>query len=85
MLKVPNWESAKQIGGSEKIKITKLDEGEFKIALKKGQEIIVATSEEIKPLVNPVAQKFSEINLYGVKKGMNFKEIMEYEVPEYTY
>ncbi len=85
VLKVPGWNSALQISGGEKIKITKIVDGEFEIALKKGQEIILASSLEIQPGLNPVQHNSSEINLYGVKKGMNYEEEMVYPVPEYGY
>jgi hypothetical protein len=85
VLKVPGWSSLKQIGGSKKVKISKLADGEFEIALEKGQEIILAPSAKIQPRMNSITHKPADTNLYGVKKGMNFKEIMDYEVPEYTY
>ncbi len=85
VLKVPGWKSAIQIGGSEKVTVKKIAEGEFEIALNKGQEIVLASSADIQPQLKPVAHKPTEINLYGVKKGMNYKEIMEYDVQEYVY
>ncbi|WP_372772878.1 glycoside hydrolase family 95-like protein [Mangrovibacterium sp.] len=86
VLKVPGWSKAKQIGGSEKVKITKIAEGEFELALKKGQEVILSSlNEEIQPELNAAGHKPTELNLYGVKKGMNFKEEMVYTVPEFEY
>ncbi|CAN0534855.1 unnamed protein product, partial [Scytosiphon promiscuus] len=41
--------------------------------------------KKVHPELNPVDHDTGEINLYGVKKGKNFKEILDYEVPEYEY
>lgn len=86
VLKVPDWTEAKQIGGNEKIKLTKIADGEFEIDLAKGQEIMLASATgTTQPVLKPVVHPDAEKNLYGVKKGMNYKEIMEYDVPEYIY
>ena len=85
-LKVPGWESAKQIGGSDKIRIKKIREGEFEIDLLKGQEILLVQEEVIaQPELNSVEHDADEVNPYGVKKGKSFKEILDWEVPEYEY
>ncbi|MBP0903870.1 glycoside hydrolase family 95-like protein [Mariniflexile gromovii] len=86
ILNVPDWNTATQVSGGEQVKITKIADGEFEINLKKGQEIILAQSEDIiQPKLNPLQHHATEINLYGVKKGMNYNEEMIYSVPEYEY
>ncbi|WP_347840825.1 glycoside hydrolase family 95-like protein [uncultured Draconibacterium sp.] len=85
VLKVPGWNEAIQIGGNGKVRMTKIADGEFEIAFAAGQEIIVAPSPEVQPQLKPVQHNVEEINLYGVKKGMNYEEEMVYPVPEYEY
>jgi len=84
VLKVPGWDSA--VPSSENIKVTKIADGEFRIDLKAGQDILL-TSGAFKgnPVIDSIPHDKAEQNLYGVKKGMSLKEIMEYPVPEYLY
>ncbi len=85
VLKVSGWNEAMQIAGNGKVRMTKIAGGEFEIALAAGQEIIVAPSPEVQPQLKPVQHSVEEINLYGVKKGMNDEEEMVYPVSEYEY
>lgn len=81
-----DWNNAIQSSKGKQIKIEKVSENEFLIDLKKGETIVLTSNGEItKTVVKPVEQNKSELNQYGVKKGMNLKEIMEYRSPEYGY
>ncbi|WP_052329525.1 glycosyl hydrolase family 95 catalytic domain-containing protein [Rhodopirellula sp. SWK7] len=83
VLKVPGWDSAKTTGD---IKVNKIAAGEFSIDLKAGQEILLVSDDyESNPVIASIPHDKAEQNLYGVKKGMSLKEIMEYPVPEYEY
>jgi len=64
--------------------VTKIADGEFRVDLKAGQEIVLVPEFfNGNAVIKPIKHKESEKNMWGVKKGMNLKEIMEYQVPEY--
>nr|WP_299073665.1 hypothetical protein [uncultured Allomuricauda sp.] len=83
-LKLLDWENAIQISKGKKINITKNNEGEFRIDLKKGESISISSGKiNEKVQISPIKHPENSLNYYGVKKGMNLKEIMEYYVPLY--
>ena len=56
---------------------------EFKIDLKAGEEVLLfPSSNPIEPLLHPVQHLGSEINLYGVKKGMQLPKNQDWPEPE---
>lgn len=85
VLKVLDWTQAIQISNGKKIEIVKNTDGEFVIDLKKGESILLSSTKIKKTLLKPIKHAKGDANYYGVKKGMNFKNIMEYNVPEYKY
>ncbi|MBJ2175929.1 hypothetical protein JBL43_16865 [Aureibaculum sp. A20] len=85
VLKVLDWTNAIQISKGKKIEIVKNSENEFRIDLKKGETILISSKNIDKAIIEPIKHLESKMNQYGVKKGMNYKEIMEYKVPEYKY
>jgi len=83
-LKVPGWIDAKQISKGKKIAIAKIANGEFSIALEKGQKIVLSpASEKVKPAIIPVKHPESEMNYFGIKKGAPRKPLLEAPVLEY--
>lgn len=85
VLKVSDWNNAVQIIKGKQIDIVKNSENEFVINLKKGDSILVAPKDLGKAVIEPVHHPKVELNQYGVKKGENYIEIMEYKVPKYDY
>lgn len=84
ILKVPDWANALATRKEKKIPVTKIAEGEFKIDLKAGEEIIVKSSEnEINTEITPVLRLKDEENIYGVKKGKNLKNDQSWPLPDY--
>ena len=86
VLKVLDWNNAVQTSKGKQIKVEKISKNEFLIDLKKGESIVLTSNGKTsKIVVKPVEHNKSEMNQYGVKKGMNLKKIMEYRSPEYGY
>ena len=86
VLKVPDWTMAFQTGSGEKFKITKIANGEFKIGLKAGNEIVLSsTSSQHKAIINPVSHQPNELNLYGVKKGKQLPNDQSWPLPDFKY
>ncbi len=86
VVKVPDWNNAVQTSKGSKIEITNIGKGEFKIALKAGQEILLKeSSNAVKAIVKPIAHSKDEQNLYGVKKGKQLPKDQSWAEPEYKY
>ncbi|MFB9056335.1 glycoside hydrolase family 95-like protein [Mariniflexile ostreae] len=85
VLKVADWTHAIQISKGREVSIVKNSEHDFVIDLKKGESIWIAPKKIRQAEVMYITHLESEINQYGVKKGRNYSEIMEYEVPDYKY
>ena len=84
VLKIPDWTAVSQTGESKKIEVTKIGEGEFKINLKAGDEIVLSSeSAKIKSIVKPVAHPVSELNLYGVKGGEQLPKDQSWPLPDF--
>jgi hypothetical protein len=84
VVKVPDWINAVQIGKGKKISVIKNAEGEFRIDLKTGEEILLKSSEnEINVVVLPVVRLRDKKNIFGVKKGQNLKNDQSWPLPEY--
>jgi hypothetical protein len=84
IVKIPGWTAAVQIGKGKKIPISKIAEGEFRIDLKAGDEIVIASGEKAtKPIVKSIPHSSEELNLYGVKKGKQLPENQDWPLPEY--
>lgn len=86
VLKVLDWEDAFQEVDGKRVKVVKNPENEFVIDVKKGETVLLTSQEKTSGIkITPVEHPKSEINRYGVKKGGNLKEVMEYTMPEYKY
>lgn len=85
IVKIPDWDDAIQIEGKKTFNITKVNKGEFAINLEAGEKIIIAQSKKTKAVIVPMKHPKEEQNQYGVKTDESLKEIMEYDIPEYSY
>lgn len=86
VLKVLDWNNAVQVSKGKQIKVEKISENEFLIDLKKGETTVLTSGNKpVKIELNSMKHSQSEVNQYGVKKGMSLKTIMEYRSPEYGY
>ncbi len=84
ILKVPEWTKAIQIGGNDKMSITKIADGEFSIDLKKGQKIVLLpNSKKEKTIIEAIKHPADETNYFGVKKGAKRKPLLEHKMLEY--
>lgn len=83
IVKIPDWEKAYQPKGKPRYKITKVAEGEFKINLKKGDEILLLPSKaKTDTILQAIDTPEEEHNLFGVLKGqlMDFEQVwIEYD------
>jgi hypothetical protein len=84
IIKIPDWQEAWKITGSGNEKLEKTGDGEFKIELKKGEEILLSPqNENIVAVIKPIVHPLSELNYYGVKKGKQLPEDLSWQIPEY--
>jgi len=84
ILKIPDWTNACQINNENKFKVTKIAEGEFKINLKIGDEIILTQKDEkVKAVIKPIAHASELKNQYGVKIGKQMPEDQSWTLPEF--
>ncbi|MRT93811.1 hypothetical protein EMN46_12750 [Ancylomarina sp. 16SWW S1-10-2] len=83
-VKIPGWTNAIQISKGKKVAITKIEDGEFKIDLAKGQKIVLSSgAKNIKAVVRAVEHPVSEANYFGVKKGAKRMPLLEHPILEY--
>lgn len=86
VVKVPDWTIPIQIGKGKKIPITKIVEGEYRVDLKAGEEIVLTSGvKATKPVVKSILHSSVELNLYGVKKGKQLPKIQDWPLPEYKF
>jgi len=86
VVKVPDWTNAVQMNKNKQIQVTKIGEGEFRIDLKAGEEIILASGiKATKPIVKAISHSLGELNLYGVKKGKQLPKNQDWPLPEYKF
>ena len=86
VVKVYDWTTAVQTGKGKKIAITKIAEGEFRIDLKVGEQIVLSSGvKEVEAIVNAVSHTTGEMNLYGVKKGKQLSKEQSWPIPEYLF
>lgn len=86
VVKVPDWATAVQMTKGKQIQVTKIAEGEFRIDLKAGEEIILSSgTNAIKPQVKAISHPSVELNLYGVKKGKQLPKNQDWPLPEYKF
>lgn len=83
-LKVPGWKEAFQISKGESIAITKIADGEFSIALKEGQKIVLSSqAKKVKPVLKGIEHPAAEANYFGVKTGNERMPLLEHKMLEY--
>ena len=86
MVKVQDWTNAVQLNKRKQIQVAKIAEGEFRIDLKAGEEIILSSgANAIKPQVKAISHSSGELNLYGVKKGKQLQKNQDWPLPEYKF
>lgn len=86
VVKVPEWTNAVKLSKGRQIPITKVADGEFRIDLKAGEEIILSSgADAIKPQVKAISHSSGELNLYGVKKGKQLPKNQDWPLPEYKF
>jgi hypothetical protein len=86
VVKVPDWATAVPMTKGKQIQVTKIAEGEFRIDLKAGEEIILSSgTNAIKPQVKAISHPSGELNLYGVKKGKQLPKNQDWPLPEYKF
>jgi hypothetical protein len=84
IITIPDWEQAVQINKDNKISIAKLAEGEFKIDLNSGEEIVlVSDRKNTGILVKSITHSSKEKNSYGVKKGQQLPGDLSWPLPEF--
>ncbi len=85
IIKVPDWSKAQQIGDGNICKITKIADGEFKIEVKKGDEILLSNGNPaVNAVVTPLSHLLTEQNFYGVKKGQQLPADLSWPLPEFN-
>ncbi|MBL7969760.1 MAG: hypothetical protein JNK09_22350 [Prolixibacteraceae bacterium] len=86
LVKIPDWTNAVQVSKGRQIPITKVADGEFRIDLKAGEEIILSSgTNATKPQVKAISHSSGELNLYGVKKGKQLPKNQDWPLPEYRF
>lgn len=74
VVKIVGWKDL-NIVGNNKYTVTKLQEGEFQVDLKKGEQAVVCEKgKPCNPLLVAIAHDKKLINAYGVKKAKQLKE-----------
>lgn len=69
VVKIPDWEKAVVVG-NKKVAVKQIATGEFAIALKKDEEVLLMQKGNIvTPVVAPATTPLKEQNAYGIKKG----------------
>jgi len=82
----PVLETAVQVGKGKRIPVTKIAEGEFRLDLKTGDEIVLSPeNKDVKAILNAVSHTSAELNLYGVKKGKQLPKNQDWPLPDYNY
>jgi hypothetical protein len=70
ILRVADWKGPLTVSGTRQHDATELAPGEWRIDLKKGEQVLVhPTSMKTQPVIQALPVNPAERNLYGVKKG----------------
>lgn len=86
VVKVTDWTTAVQMNKGKQIQVAKIAEGEFRIDLKAGDEIILSSgANAIKPLIKAISHSSGELNLYGIKNGKQLPKNQDWPLPEYKF
>jgi hypothetical protein len=86
VVKVPDWATAVQMTKGKQIQVTRIAEGEFRIDLKAGDEVILTSGiKATKSVVKAISHSLGELNLYGVKKGKQLPKNQDWPLPEYKF
>jgi alpha-L-fucosidase 2 len=84
ILKIPGWTNAIQKNKGRKISITALQNNEFTLDLKAGEEVLLLPELNVKiEQVTPINLPADKYNFYGVKKGKELKWDQNWQLPEY--
>lgn len=86
VVKVPDWTNAVQINRGKRFRITRSAEGEFRIELKAGEELVLSSGvKKGKSVVQAITHPSEELNLYGVKRGKQLPKNQDWLLPEYKF
>jgi hypothetical protein len=83
VIRVPDWKGPLQVTGSRPHTATETAPGEWKVDLKKGENVLIhPAGAKVTPVIAPLPVKPDEMNLYGVRKGGEIKKIQAWpELP----
>ena len=82
---LPGWDAPMAANGTEGI-IRPCGEGYFDIEIPQGTEIMISDRQTVEMVPACRADEYIQCNYYGVKKGKNFKTLMDWPYPkEYEY
>jgi hypothetical protein len=74
VIKVPDWTGPLAVAAARKPEVTEIAPGEYRIDLRKGEEIMLRPAGAgTLPVIAPLSIKPEEANLYGVKRGKEIK------------
>jgi hypothetical protein len=83
VIRVPDWKGPLQVTGSRPHTATESAPGEWKVDLKKGENVLIhPAGTKVIPVIAPLPLEAEAMNLYGVKKGGEIKQIQAWpELP----
>jgi hypothetical protein len=82
VIRVPEWKGPLQVTGSRTHAATETAPGEWRIDLKKGEQVLIhPRGAKVNPVIQPLPVKAADKNLYGVKKGGEIKQIQAWPEP----
>lgn len=83
VIRVPDWKGPLQVTGSRLHTATETAPNEWRVDLKKGESVLIhPAGAKVIPVIAPLPVKPEEMNLYGVKKGGEIKQLQAWpEIP----
>ena len=82
VLRVADWKGPLEISGARPHSATEIAPGEWRIDLKKGEQVLIhPQGAKVTPVVRALPLKDADKNLYGVKQGGHLKQEQAWPVP----
>ncbi len=82
VLRVADWKGPLEISGARPHTATEIAAGEWRIDLKKGEQVLIhPQGAKVTPVVRALPLKDADKNLYGVKQGGHLKQEQAWPVP----
>lgn len=83
IIRVPDWTGPLQVTGNRPHTATETAPNEWRVDLKKGESVLIhPAGAKVTPVIAALPVKANEMNLYGVKKGGEIKQIQAWpELP----